>query len=365
MIKPYKAALIQQETRVIVDPKDRDDIIDQNLNRIFELLQWTFNRVGEVRLGMISEYSIIGQYRPRDVDEWLALAETIPGPVTDRIAEQCRRLGVYFMGNLYERDDSWPGRLWNTNFIIDPNGEIILKYRKNNGPNNLNTVYTGPGDVYTEYTERYGNLSMFPVVDTEIGVLGTLTCTDIIFPEMSRALALQGAEVLLHPTAEPWSDVDAKWDIFRRSRAYENLAYFLSCCAGAFVGSDRPRNGYRGHSQIIDHLGNQVSVAAGSGEAVCVGTIDVDAIREIRTKKPTESGHEWNQLVELRTDLFAEVYRQAGRWPNDGWKDSLLRSTKETRQLAREIIDKLVGTGKLKQSGYDEFAALTEKASHG
>jgi predicted amidohydrolase len=186
-------------------------------------------------------------------------------------------------------------------------------------------------------------------------VLGTLTCTDIIFPEMARALALQGAEVLIHPTAEPWSDVDAKWDIFRRSRAYENLAYFLSVCAGGFLGSDRPRSGYRGHSQVVDHLGNVQAIAAGPGEAVCVGTVDVDAVREMRSRKPGDSGHEWNQLVELRTDLFAEVYRQAKRWPNDEWSDKLLKSTTETRAYAREMIDRLISTGHLKRSNIDIF----------
>jgi len=351
-VKPYKVALIQQETKVIVDPKQRDSIIEQNLDRIFELLNWTYNRVGEVRLTAFSEYGVIGQYRPRSVDEWIELAETIPGPVTDRIAAEARRLGCYIMGNLYERDETWPGRLWNTNFIVNDEGEIILKYRKNNGPNNLNTVYTGPGDVYDEYTARYGEMSMFPVVDTPLGVLGTLSCTDIIFPEMSRALALQGAEVLIHPTAEPWSDVDQMWDVFRRARANENLAYFLSVCAGAFLGSDRPRNGYRGHSQIIDHTGRIVSTAAGSGEAVCVGQVDINALREVRSRKPGTSGHEWNQLVELRTDLFAEVYARANRWPNNGWSKELITSTEETRALAREIIDGLVGKGLLKLPDY-------------
>jgi predicted amidohydrolase len=347
-LKPYKAALIQQETHVIVDPKDRDSIIEQNLERILELLQWTFNRIGEVRIAAFSEYGLIGQYRPRSVEEWLELAEPIPGPVTDRIGEKARALGCYIVGNIYEKDPAWPGRLLNTNFIIDPKGEVILKYRKNNGPNNLNTTYTGPGDVYTDYVDMYGPLSMFPVVDTEIGVLGTLTCTDIIFPEMARALALQGAEVLIHPTAEPWSDVDQMWDIFRRSRAYENIAYFLSVCAGAFLGSDRPRAGYRGQSQIIDHTGRIVSIAAGPGESVCVGTVDVDAVREVRTRMPGNTGHEWNQLVELRSDLFAEVYANAGRWPNDGWRDKLISSTQETRALGRDIMKRLIDKGLLK-----------------
>jgi predicted amidohydrolase len=351
IIKPYKIALIQQETQVIVDPRRRDSIVEQNLERILTLLNWSFNRLGEIRLAAFSEFGLTGQFRPRSAEEWLELAEPIPGPVTDRIGEEAGRLGCYITGNIWERDESWPGRLLNTSFIVSPKREVILKYRKINGPNNLNNVYTGPGDIYSEYTERYGEMSMFPVVDTPIGVLGVLTCTDIIYPEMARALALQGAEVLIHPTAEPWSDIDQQWDIFRRARAAENWAYLASVCAGAFLGSDRPKAGYRGQSQIIDFNGNIMSIAAGPGEAVCVATVDVDAVRELRTRRPGKSGQEWNQLVELRAALYAEVYQRANRWPNDGWANRLLASTEETRGMAREIIDRLVAEGSLKEPG--------------
>ena len=263
-MKPYRVALIQQQTRVIVEPKERNEIIDENLDRIFELLDWTALRLGDVKLAVFSEYSIIGQYRPRSVDEWLALAETIPGDVTDQIGRKAKERGCYIVGNLYERDDDWPGRLFNTSFIVDPDGEIILKYRKNNGPNNLNTTYTGPGDVYSEYTERYGEDSMFPVADTDIGRLGCLTCTDVVFPEMARCLALRGAEVLIHPTAEPYAPEGEAWDVLRRARAYENLCYFLSVNAGAFVGSNRPTGGYRGMTQVIDYMGHVQSAANGA-----------------------------------------------------------------------------------------------------
>lgn len=347
-MKPYRVGLIQQETQVIVDPKDREAVIDKNLSRIFELLEWTVLRLGEVRLAAVSEYSVIGQYRPRTLEQWIELAETIPGPVTERMGEQARRFGCYLAGNLYERDPKWPGRLFNTSFIVDPNGEVILKYRKNNGPNNLNNVYTGPGDVYSEYVEKHGEMSMFPVVDTPIGTLGCLTCTDIVFPEMARALALQGAEILIHPTAEPYSDVDRQWDVLRQARAYENMAYLLSINAGAFLGSNRPVGGYRGHSQVVNHRGEVISAAAGSGEAVCVAEIDLDAVREARTAM-TDTGHVWNFLAELRSDLYVPVYQQAKRWPNDGWAQKKLSSTKEARQLAREIIERLVAEGKLKR----------------
>jgi predicted amidohydrolase len=340
-MQPYRVALIQQQTRVIVEPSKRDQIIRENLDRVFELLDWTFLRLGGVKLAVLSEYGIIGQYRPRSVEEWLALAETIPGEVTERIGRKARERGCHIAANLYERDEQWPGRLFNTSFILSPDGKVILKYRKNNGPNNLNTVYTGPGDVYSEYVERYGEDSMFPVVDTEIGRLACLTCTDVVFPEMARCLALRGAEVLIHCTSEPYAPEGEAWDILRRARAYENLCYFLSVNAGAFIGSNRPAAGYRGMTQLIDHLGRVQSAATAPGEAVISGTLDLGSLRWERTRLP-ESGHVWNFLIELRSDLYSRVYAKAKRWPNDGWRNRRLQGTDETRGVAREIIQRLI-----------------------
>ncbi|MFQ5873752.1 MAG: nitrilase-related carbon-nitrogen hydrolase [Dehalococcoidia bacterium] len=345
-MKPYRVALIQQQTHVIVDPKRRNEVIQENLERIFDLLDWTVLRLGGVRLVTFSEYGIIGQYRPRSVEEWLTLAETIPGEVTERIGKKARERGCYIVGNLYERDNDWPGRLFNTSFIVSSEGKVILKYRKNNGPNNLNTIYTGPGDVYSEYVKRYGEDSMFPVAETEIGRLACLTCTDLVFPEMARCLTLRGAEVLIHLTSEPYAPEGEAWDVLRRARAYENLCYFLSVNAGAFVGSNRPTSGYRGMSQIIDYLGHVQSVVSGPGEAVVTGTIDLNSLRWERTRM-ADSGHVWNFLIELRSDLYGSVYSKAKRWPNDGWRDRKLQSTDETRALAQQIIERLIREGHL------------------
>jgi predicted amidohydrolase len=345
-MKPYRIALIQQETRVIVDPKQRDEIVNANLERIFELIDWTFLRLGGVKLAMFSEYGVIAQYRPRSVDEWLAIAETIPGDLTDKIGAKARSLGMYISGNVFERDPDWPGRLFNTSFIVSPEGKVILKYRKHNGPNNLNTTYTGPGDVRSEYVERYGEDALFPVVDTEIGRLACMSCTDIVFPEMARAFGLKGAEVILHPTAEPYAPDHEAWDALRQARAYENMCYFLSCNAGAFIGSNRPRMGYRGKSMIVSPSGRIDSVANAPGEAVVTGTLDIEALRQERTRKP-DAGHVFNSLVELRGDLFAPIYQQAKRWPNDGWANKHLQDTSETRAVATEIIDRLMAEKKL------------------
>jgi predicted amidohydrolase len=345
-MKPYRVALVQQETRVIVDKRQRDDVIEANLARVLELIDWTVLRLGDVKLAMFSEYGIIGQFRPRSVEEWLEIAETIPGDVTEKIGAKAKSLGMFISGNLFERDPDWPGRLFNSSFIVSPEGKVILKYRKHNGPNNLNTTYTGPGDVYTEYVERHGEDAFFPVVDTEIGQLACMSCTDIVFPEMARAFGLKGAEVILHPTAEPYAPDHDAWDALRQARAYENMCYLLSCNAGAFVGSNRPRMGYRGKSMVVSPLGRIESIAEAPGEAVVTGTLDIEALRLERTRKP-DAGHVFNSLVELRADLFAPIYQQAKRWPNDGWMSRKLETTAETRAVATEIIDRLIAEKKL------------------
>ncbi len=99
-------------------------------------------------------------------------------------------------------------------------------------------------------------------------------------------------------------------------------------------------------TQIIDHLGHVQSLASSPGEAVITGTVDLDNLRWERTRM-ADSGHVWNFLIELRSDLYASVYAEAKRWPNDGWHDHKLQSTGETRALARQIIERLIKEGNL------------------
>lgn len=61
----------------------------------------------------------------------------------------------------------------------------------------------------------------------------------------------------------------------------------------------------------------------------------------------SDSGHVWNFLIELRSDLYQNVYSKAKRWPNDGWRDRRLQSTDETRAVARQIIERLMREGNL------------------
>lgn len=339
MIEPYEIALIQPETVVVTKERmhEADAIMRRNLERILQLIEWTSDRWGAVKLAVFSEYALVGFDPRRSLEDWIRLSQPIPGEFTDMIGATAKRLGCYIAGNIEEVMPDWPGRYFNTDVIVSPEGEVILKYHKHNGPNNFNTTYTAPGDVYTEYVKRYGEEQLFPVVDTPIGKLGCLTCTDISFPEVARCLALNGAEVLLNITSEPY-DL-ANWDILRRARAIENIAYLACPNAGAYLESGLPVAGYRGKSQLIDFEGNIVAMIDAPGEAVVRGRIDIEAVRHRRAKLMH------NFLLQVRSDLYAREYARAGRWPNDLWLEQPIQDREEARVVGAKLHAKLTEQG--------------------
>ncbi len=169
----------------------------------------------------------------------------------------------------------------------------------------------------TEYVERYGLDALFPVVDTPFGRLGCLICYDINFPEMARCLALQGAEILLHPTSEgraPFLKEDTGgWEIGKRSRAYENLVYVISANQGRFRGSDFPTDRMRGRSQIIDFHGQVVNIAETTGETILQADIELERLRQKRGQL------QMNFVAQLQTHIHAPFYERAALWPAELW----------------------------------------------
>jgi predicted amidohydrolase len=342
MIEPYEVALIQPQTVVVTNDRlgEAQDIMRRNLQRILQMIEWTSDRWGSVKLAAFSEYALMGHDPRRTVHDWIRISQTIPGEFTDLIGKTANKLGCYIVGNIEEVLPEFPGRFFNTDVIVSPEGKVILKYHKHNGPNNFNVTYHGPGDVYTEYVKHYGREQLFPVVDTEIGKLGCLTCTDITFPEVARCLALNGAEVLLNVTSEPY-DL-ASWDVLRRARAMENVCWLVSPNAGAYVESGLPLAGYRGHSQLIDFDGNVTQMIDGPGEAVIRGRIDIESLRHRRSKLTH------NFLLQLRTGLYAPEYAAAAsRWPNDAFQENPISGTGDARVIGERLLADLTRGGSL------------------
>jgi predicted amidohydrolase len=136
---------------------------------------------------------------------YAACAETIPGPSTNYFGELSKRLNLYIVAGLVERDHNV---LYNVAVLIGPDGRVVGKYRKVTLPDGEVKGGLMPGDEY-------------PVFDTRFGKVGLMVCYDGFFPEVARELAIRGAEVIAWPVWGCNPDLG-------RARACENQVYLVS-----------------------------------------------------------------------------------------------------------------------------------------
>lgn len=140
------------------------------------------------------------------------LAETIPGPSTDFYGELAKRLGVVMVISLFERRA--PGLYHNTTVVIESDGTIAGKYRKMHIPDD--PAY------YEKFYFTPGDLGFHPI-QTSVGKLGVLVCWDQWYPEAARLMALQGAEILIYPTAIGYEKSDTPEEQQRQRTAWTTV----------------------------------------------------------------------------------------------------------------------------------------------
>ena len=146
-----------------------------------------------------------------DVDNF-DLAETIPGPSTDFYGKLAKDLGVVIVTSLFERRA--PGLYHNTAVVIEKDGTIAGKYRKMHIPDDpayYEKFYFTPGDLG------------FQPIRTSVGKLGVLVCWDQWYPEAARLMALQGAEMLIYPTAIGFESSDEPAEQQRQREAWTTV----------------------------------------------------------------------------------------------------------------------------------------------
>jgi len=185
-------------------------------------------------------------------------AEPIPGPSTARLGEAARRHGIYLVAGLIERDGHG---LYNTSVLIDRSGEVAGKYRK----------------VYLPREEIEGGLtpgSTCHVFETDFGRIGIMVCWDGEYIEPARALAYQGAEVVLVPAAGGYLDL-------LKARALENHVYIVS-------------SGFDVESAIIDPTGS-----------VLFSTKDSPGRKVVRVNLAKRFVDPW--LGDMRARYFKEI----------------------------------------------------------
>lgn len=313
-IGSYTAVAVQPE---IVQVTRREQIRD-NLDRAIQLIvgaagftasgvKWAY---APVKLVVFPEFFLQGCTRRAELDDYRReILITIPGPETDRLAETCIQHSIFFCGAALEYDPKWNDRFFNTAFIINPEGKLIHKYRKFNTTLHVD-LEISPHDMYDYYLEEYGKDKnildvFFPVTETEIGNLGTFICMDGHFPETTRALALNGAEVLLRPTAWPEPQVSepiALWKAQNKTRAVENLCYLVAPTIGYCHSDEKPKTNWPGGAHIFNYQGMLLGESNYPGEGRCSGVINVEELR----KRRLDFGR--NFLPLLRTEVWREMY---------------------------------------------------------
>jgi len=219
--------------------------------------------------------------------ETVRCAEPVPGPSTDALAQACARLGVHCVIGLLERDADL---LRNTAVLIGPAG-LVGRYRKSH-------IACIGADCFT----AAGN-DEYVVHETPIGRIGIQICYDWRFPEVTRVLALEGADLVVHPTNSPVAARDLA-DFIPRARAVENAVYFLTANR---VG-DEAGVRFFGHSQIVDPFGRVLAEGGETDEALLVAEIDVELARQ-KTKEPGEGQYAVRLFADRRPELYGKVTR--------------------------------------------------------
>ena len=121
----------------------------------------------------------------------------IPWPETEELAKIAKEFDVYLMAQAKARHEDWPDLFFNVGFVLDPDGDVILKHYKLNALLPVERSVS-PHDLFDWWIEKYGRTldAFWPVADTDIGRMGIMMAMEGNYPENGRGLALNGAEIV-------------------------------------------------------------------------------------------------------------------------------------------------------------------------
>lgn len=225
------------------------------------------------------------------VDELYAMVEPIPGRWTEEIGQVARENKIHVCFPTYERGEK-PGVIYNSAALIDDEGNVVGTYRKTH-PFISEDVNAGgwvtPGTEVVAY-------------ETKLGKIGMIICFDGDFPELSRELALQGAEVILRPSALLRSyDI---WYLTSAARAFDNHVYMVAVNS---VGLDADNNCYFGNSLVIDPKATKLVQSRGVEEMTST-VLDSDPLKVVTlgSKEPMIYNHIEDRNLEVYKNILRE-----------------------------------------------------------
>ena len=231
------------------------------------------------------------------------LAESIPGPSTEFYGSLAKELGVVIVTSLFEKRA--PGLYHNTAVVIESDGTIAGKYRKMHIPDD--PAY------YEKFYFTPGDLGFHPI-DTSIGRLGVLVCWDQWYPEAARLMALQGAELLIYPTAIGYESSDSEeeqqrqreaWTTVQRGHAVANGLPVISVNRVGFEPDpSKQTNGIQfwGSSMVVGPHGEFLYRAPADEEVSRIVKVDLKRSEQVRRW--------WPFLRDRRIDQYGEITKR-------------------------------------------------------
>lgn len=231
------------------------------------------------------------------------LAEPIPGPSTNFYGELARQYGVVIVTSLFERRAA--GLYHNTAVVIEKDGTIAGKYRKMHIPDD--PAY------YEKFYFTPGDLGFHPI-ETSLGKLGVLVCWDQWYPEAARLMALQGAELLIYPTAIGYESSDTEDEQQRQREAWTTVQRGHAVANGLPVVSVN-RVGYEpdpsgqtkgiqfwGSSMVVGPQGEMLYRASDVEEECTIVSVDLNHSEHVRRW--------WPFLRDRRVDAYEDITKR-------------------------------------------------------
>ncbi|MXO69487.1 hypothetical protein GRI72_11710 [Altererythrobacter marinus] len=283
------------QSRVIpVDLSNLKQTRKANLDHMLRLIDGSTIGFGRPDLLFFHEFPITGWHN-WDRAEALRVAIEIPGEETEAIAVKAREYGMYIVFGSYARDPDWQDHVLSITTVIDPTGRIIDKHWK---ARNVKGMFGGEQELFTttiydvldRYVEMYGADAVIPVTRTPIG--NFMTSSTQREPEIFRAGAMKGAEVILRTATGGFSPIDVQ------ATALYNGVYTAICNNAISTGSPFFEDSGAGGSAIYGPDGNALDVADSPNETLVLARIPIAQFRA-RHRQPV-----------LHKELYMAEYEQ-------------------------------------------------------
>ncbi|QDU63146.1 (R)-stereoselective amidase [Planctomycetes bacterium Pan216] len=277
MTEPFRVAGVQMDVE-IGQPR-------ANCERIEAFLAET--AVEDVSLTVFPECSISG-YCFEDLDEAKEVAEPIGGPSTERLVAACAKHGSHAIVGLLERQGD---EVYNSCCLLGPQG-VVATYRKTHLPHLGIDRFTTPGE---------GPFECHEIRDIKVGMH---ICYDARFPEVCRALALSGSDLVVLPTNWPAESVNTS-GVLPAARSFENKVYFLAVNR---IGHERGTH-FPGRSIFCDPWGNTLARAEEDREEILIAEVDPAKAREKNlVRRP--GTYELHLFNDRRPDLYGALTKE-------------------------------------------------------